>query len=133
MEEKKYAEAPKAIRVIAILGLIVNLILIIMILVSASLLESFGPLLVFAMILSGCSVLLSIALYRNSINAAYIYIVLAGVSVILDLISTNWLSLIMNIIFASIVFSKISDMKLAQSRFENRNNPKPELSTESMV
>lgn len=119
MASSDHAEAPKAIRVIAILGIIGAVLSIIMVFVGIGVLEELPPILLFILILTIAIMVLCVQMYKNNVKAAYIYLVVSAINIILNIVNKDWIAIISGIIFFLIVLFNVDDMKTSQARYES--------------
>jgi len=119
MASSDHAEAPKAIRVIAILGIIGAVLSIIMVFVGIGVLEELPPILLFILILTIAIMVLCVQMYKNNVKAAYIYLVVSAINIILNIVNKDWIAIISGIIFFLIVLFNVDNMKTSQARYES--------------
>jgi hypothetical protein len=122
MEHKDYPEAPKAIRVIA--GFVIALS-VIMMFWTCSLTSDSGGMdgeIFLALLLIGAQVVLMVYLYRNSLIAAYLFIGLKVIDVILNIMEKDIIGIIISLIIGIIVVANLDGMKLAQNWFDNHKD-----------
>lgn len=119
MASSDHADAPKAIRVVAILGIIGAALSIIMVFVGIGVLEELPPILLFILLLTIVMIVLCVQMYKNNVKAAYVYLVLSAINIILNIINGDWIAVISGIVFLLIVLSNVDNMKQSQARYES--------------